>query len=337
MTVLLGVSTLIGLGTLRKALSSVTDDSLAGVSASSKVEAGLLEIRGDILRHIASVDPSDKCKMDQEIPQLKDQVNIALASLEKSTLTDEERTLQGKIKPALERYYQAWDGIVGLSRASKDEEADKKYLEEGGPACDAAREAVRAETEYNRNQGARNSLEAQGTGTGIQSLIWVILIGSTAVGVGLLFLIVRGTNRALLSAVSDLSSGAVQVASAATQIASSSQSLAQGSSEQAASLEETSASSEEINSMAQKNTENTSAAAELAGRLQAAFSQTNSSLDDTVGAMQELTTSSEKISKIIKVIDEIAFQTNILALNAAVEAARAGEAGMGFAVVADEV
>ena len=89
--------------------------------------------------------------------------------------------------------------------------------------------------------------------------------------------------------------------------------------------------------MARKNTENTRAAAELAGRLQAAFTQTNSSLDDTVAAMQELTTSSEKISKIIKVIDEIAFQTNILALNAAVEAARAGEAGMGFAVVADEV
>jgi methyl-accepting chemotaxis protein/methyl-accepting chemotaxis protein-1 (serine sensor receptor) len=89
--------------------------------------------------------------------------------------------------------------------------------------------------------------------------------------------------------------------------------------------------------MAQKNTENTRAAAELVGNLQQKFADTNRALDGTVTAMQELNTASEKISKIIKVIDEIAFQTNILALNAAVEAARAGEAGMGFAVVADEV
>jgi len=159
---------------------------------------------------------------------------------------------------------------------------------------------------------------------------------SLLVGAGVVYL-VQEINRSLRQTVTELSEGAGQTASAAAQVSSASQSLAQGSSEQAASLEETSASSEEINSMAQKNTENSSAAANLVVQSQHKFIETNRALDQMVVAMGEINTSSDKISKIIKVIDEIAFQTNILALNAAVEAARAGEAGMGFAVVADEV
>ncbi len=157
-----------------------------------------------------------------------------------------------------------------------------------------------------------------------------------AVGVASI-LVVRGISRTLVRVVTELTEGADQVASAAIQVSSSSQSLAQGSSEQAASLEETSASSEEISSMARKNSENSRVAAGLMTQSQDKFVQANQSLDHSVVAMSEINTQSDKIARIIKVIDEIAFQTNILALNAAVEAARAGEAGMGFAVVADEV
>jgi len=89
--------------------------------------------------------------------------------------------------------------------------------------------------------------------------------------------------------------------------------------------------------MARKNSENSREVSGLVTGSQQKFIQTNQSLEQTVTAMGEIHTQSGKISKIIKVIDEIAFQTNILALNAAVEAARAGEAGMGFAVVAEEV
>jgi methyl-accepting chemotaxis protein len=165
---------------------------------------------------------------------------------------------------------------------------------------------------------------------------WILLL--LALGVApTAFLTARKTTRQLQSIASDLGEGAQQIASAAGQVASSSQALAQGASEQAASLEETSSSSEEITSMTRKNAENSQAAATVMSEVDQQIQAGNRTLEQMVVSMREITSSSDKISKIIKVIDEIAFQTNILALNAAVEAARAGEAGMGFAVVADEV
>jgi methyl-accepting chemotaxis protein/methyl-accepting chemotaxis protein-1 (serine sensor receptor) len=89
--------------------------------------------------------------------------------------------------------------------------------------------------------------------------------------------------------------------------------------------------------MARTNSENSRSAAVLVTQSEQKFSETNQKLERTVGAMEEIGSSNDSVAKTIRIIDEIAFQTNILALNAAVEAARAGEAGMGFAVVADEV
>jgi methyl-accepting chemotaxis protein/methyl-accepting chemotaxis protein-1 (serine sensor receptor) len=168
------------------------------------------------------------------------------------------------------------------------------------------------------------------------SLIGIMVLLALGIGAIVIY-IVRGINSALERTVVELAEGADQIASASSQVSASSQSLAQGASEQAASLEETSASSEEINSMAHKNTENAAAMAKLVGDSKTEFVNTNRQLGEMMAAMEGINDSSGRIAKIIKIIDEIAFQTNILALNAAVEAARAGEAGMGFAVVADEV
>ena len=130
---------------------------------------------------------------------------------------------------------------------------------------------------------------------------------------------------------------AENVSEAAAQVSGASQSLADGASQQAASLEETSSSTEEIASITRQNADHALQVASLMKDAGKSAAAANSSLDLMVEQMKQIDTSSKKIARIIKVIDEIAFQTNILALNAAVEAARAGEAGLGFAVVADEV
>ncbi|MFN7993120.1 MAG: methyl-accepting chemotaxis protein [Bryobacteraceae bacterium] len=167
----------------------------------------------------------------------------------------------------------------------------------------------------------------------VNILMSLLLVGMVVVAVS----IVLGCNRTLASAIKELAEGAKQVSAAAGQVSASSQSLAQGASEQAAALQQTSASGEEISSVARRNSESAGAAAQLASISQQKFVETSKALEQTVTAMAEISGQSSKVSKIIKTIDEIAFQTNILALNAAVEAARAGESGMGFAVVADEV
>ncbi|MES2695730.1 MAG: methyl-accepting chemotaxis protein, partial [Verrucomicrobiota bacterium] len=112
---------------------------------------------------------------------------------------------------------------------------------------------------------------------------------------------------------------------------------AAGSSEQAASLEEASASLEEMASMTKRNADSAQTAKDLSAQTRTSADTGAAHMDEMRRAMDAIKASSDDIAKIIKTIDEIAFQTNILALNAAVEAARAGEAGMGFAVVAEEV
>ena len=172
-----------------------------------------------------------------------------------------------------------------------------------------------------------------------QAMIWV------AAGTGgmlvliyvLLGVVVRLSISPLRHISDELTNGAENTFIAASQVALASQRLAEGASEQASAVEETSASLEQISSMIHSTANNAAQAKNLSNETQLAARQGSSSMEEMTRAMDSIQQSSAEVAKIVKSIDEIAFQTNILALNAAVEAARAGEAGAGFAVVAEEV
>lgn len=137
--------------------------------------------------------------------------------------------------------------------------------------------------------------------------------------------------------LSQINNAADQVSSGSGQVADASQALAQGSTEQAGSIEILSARINEIAGQVGSNAQNSVHAKKMTGDVTTAILKSNEQMQNLMAAMEDINSNSKEIGKIVKTIEDIAFQTNILALNAAVEAARAGTAGKGFSVVADEV
>ncbi|HWC97657.1 MAG TPA: methyl-accepting chemotaxis protein [Candidatus Sulfopaludibacter sp.] len=339
LSLLLGVMSLNSISSLNTELETATQKTARRLQLS-----GTLDTAGsDMLAGMRGMVMFTFGKAPESVQMSKQQFDGAAVTWQKAL--DEFRPLivtpEGrKLIDQLQQQLTDWRSVIAeVDQADQKNDPDtalKIALTKGLPIY----QANSRDTTALGDLQTRILADQKTRGAGIHSFSnWTafsLLALTTLAGI-VLFLVVRDSSKILRETALELGQASEQVASAANQISSSSQSLARGASEQAASVEETSASAEEISAMTRKNAEDSQMAAELMNATNQVVDTANNTLGQMEASMHGITASSEKIARIIRVIDEIAFQTNILALNAAVEAARAGEAGLGFAVVADEV
>jgi methyl-accepting chemotaxis protein len=325
------------LDNVRKEANYLKVDVMPGTINSASFALGQTENFGRALLLLQEDDPNERKKLTEAISASSKRSNGFIAAYELTVTTEADREIFTRVNSGRALYQAARAEYTKLREAGHLDAAKTQLLTKVVPAYDAFIEEMHELVEFNVQNGHVLAQRLDATATSTERLLTSVSLAALILAFAIGIFIIKNTNKALGAVALQLGLGADQANSSAAQVSAASQSLAEGASEQAASLEETSASLEEIASMTKRNAESASQAKQLSNQTRNAAETGSSSMAEMKAAMDAIRDSASNIAKIVKTIDEIAFQTNILALNAAVEAARAGEAGAGFAVVADEV
>jgi methyl-accepting chemotaxis protein len=316
---------------------TVVDRSLPSIVLLGEIQSLVKENFINTSQHVISEADDRMRAIEGEMEKKTAALTALYARFEKLISSPEERTLYEKVKASRVPYRENRVRILKLSREHHAEQARQELQEKLYPVYGDYITALQTMISHSQVQ---SEAEGRVAGSAVAVTRLTLLVGSSAALLAAALIawgITRNTNKVLGAITTELSQGSRQLTGAAESISRAGQSLADGASQQAAAIEETGAALQEISSTTKRNADHANQSKVLADQARAAAETGAVDMREMSAAMDAIKASSDNIAKIIKTIDEIAFQTNILALNAAVEAARAGEAGMGFAVVAEEV
>jgi len=339
-TVLLGALSLWRIVGINRTLEDVAGNSVPSVVALNGITQSVFISTREVRRQMMG---RDEAGSDRQIDETAYRAALAtlderLAAYGEHLISDaEDARLFGAVREARQAYAAAMETVLEALRKDDDVEARRRMREVVDPAFDRFIAAIDADSAHNSDLVHRHVEVTRRSVAASRVAILASLLGAGLLAAILGRAIIAAARRSLGQVSEALEAGAAQTSLASNHLAAAGRSLAEGCTEQGSAVAETSAALEQMSAMIRHTADNTDKAKAFAKQARDAAEAGAATMGDMNAAMQAIETSSAEVAKIVKDIDEIAFQTNILALNAAVEAARAGEAGAGFAVVADEV